>query len=85
MHNLSPRTRFCLHENMPDLPTSLVDTLNRNVRDLRISVTDRCNLRCIYCMPRSVFGKGFSFLPRDELLSFEEIERIARQSIPLEV
>ena len=78
MHNLSPRTRFCLHENMPDLPTSLVDTLNRNVRDLRISVTDRCNLRCIYCMPRSVFGKGFSFLPRDELLSFEEIERIAR-------
>ena len=65
-------------EKMPDLPFSLADTLNRNVRDLRISVTDRCNLRCIYCMPRSVFGKDFSFLPRDELLSFEEIERIAR-------
>ena len=63
---------------MSDLPTSLADTLNRNVRDLRISVTDRCNLRCIYCMPRSVFGHGFSFLPRDELLSFEEIERMAR-------
>jgi GTP 3',8-cyclase len=56
----------------------LRDTLNRPLRDLRISVTDRCNLRCTYCMPREVFGKDFVFLPRAELLSFEEIERIAR-------
>ena len=57
---------------------SIVDTLQRPLRDLRISVTDRCNLRCTYCMPREVFGREFAFLPRAELLSFEEIERIAR-------
>ena len=57
---------------------SLIDTLQRPLRDLRISVTDRCNLRCTYCMPREVFGKDFVFLPRGELLCFEEIERIAR-------
>jgi cyclic pyranopterin phosphate synthase len=56
----------------------LIDTLQRPLRDLRISVTDRCNLRCTYCMPREVFGKDFVFLPRGELLSFEEIERLAR-------
>ena len=55
-----------------------IDTLQRPLRDLRISVTDRCNLRCTYCMPREVFGKDFVFLPRAELLCFEEIERIAR-------
>ena len=54
------------------------DTLRRPLRDLRISVTDRCNLRCTYCMPREVFGKDFVFLPRAELLNFEEIERVAR-------
>ncbi|GAB3634315.1 GTP 3',8-cyclase MoaA [Microbacterium shaanxiense] len=48
------------------------------MRDLRISVTDRCNFRCVYCMPRAVFGRDYAFLDRDELLSFEEIERIAR-------
>jgi cyclic pyranopterin phosphate synthase len=53
------------------------DALRRPLRDLRISVTDRCNLRCTYCMPREVFGKDFVFLPRTELLSFEEITRIA--------
>lgn len=58
--------------------TPLIDTLQRPLRDLRISVTDRCNLRCTYCMPREVFGKDFVFLPRAELLCFEEIERIAR-------
>ena len=56
----------------------LADTRGREVRDLRISVTDRCNFRCIYCMPRSVFHKDYQFLPRQELLSFEEITRIAR-------
>jgi GTP 3',8-cyclase len=56
----------------------IVDRLERPLRDLRISVTDRCNLRCGYCMPREVFGRDFAFLHRTELLSFEEIERIAR-------
>lgn len=50
------------------------DTLNRPLRDLRISVTDRCNFRCVYCMPKEVFGRDFQFLSREELLSFEEIE-----------
>jgi len=55
------------------------------MRDLRISVTDRCNLRCTYCMPRAVFDKDHPFLPRTELLSFEEIERLARLFIQLGV
>ncbi|MCW3019385.1 MAG: molybdenum cofactor biosynthesis protein MoeA [Solirubrobacterales bacterium] len=54
------------------------DQLDRPLRDLRISVTDRCNLRCVYCMPKEVFGAGYAFLPRGELLSFEEIARVAR-------
>jgi cyclic pyranopterin phosphate synthase len=57
---------------------TVTDTLARPVRDLRISVTDRCNFRCTYCMPREVFGHDFVFLARDQLLSFEEIERLAR-------
>jgi cyclic pyranopterin phosphate synthase len=57
---------------------SLVDTLGRPIRDLRISVTDRCNFRCVYCMPKEVFGRDYQFLERRELLSFEEIERLAR-------
>ena len=56
----------------------LIDTRNRPLRDLRISVTDRCNFRCTYCMPREVFGTDFKFLPREELLTFEEITRLAR-------
>jgi GTP 3',8-cyclase len=55
-----------------------VDALGRPVRDLRISVTDRCNFRCQYCMPKSVFGQGYRFMDRKELLSFEELERVAR-------
>ena len=54
------------------------DTLGRPVRDLRISVTDRCNFRCVYCMPKEVFGRGYRFMDRAELLTFEEIERLAR-------
>ena len=54
-----------------------IDTMGRPVRDLRISVTDRCNFRCVYCMPREVFGRGYRFMDRKELLSFEEIERLA--------
>ncbi len=54
------------------------DTLGRPVRDLRISVTDRCNFRCQYCMPKSVFGHDYRFMDRKELLTFEELERVAR-------
>lgn len=56
----------------------LFDQRGRAMRDLRISVTDRCNFRCVYCMPRSVFDKDYAFLPRNALLSFEEITRVAR-------
>jgi GTP 3',8-cyclase len=55
----------------------LVDTLGRPVRDLRISVTDRCNFRCVYCMPKEVFGRDYAFLARTDLLTFEEIARLA--------
>ena len=57
---------------------TLTDTFGRPLRDLRISVTDRCNFRCVYCMPKEVFGREYEFLGRSELLTFEEIERIAR-------
>ncbi|HEY4996925.1 MAG TPA: GTP 3',8-cyclase MoaA [Solirubrobacteraceae bacterium] len=56
---------------------STLDLLGRPLRDLRISVTDRCNMRCRYCMPREAFGPGHAFMQREELLSFEEIARIA--------
>jgi len=57
---------------------ALADTLARPIRDLRVSVTDRCQFRCTYCMPREVFGRDFAFLPRDQLLTFEELTRVAR-------
>jgi len=56
----------------------VTDTLSRPLRDLRISVTDRCNFRCVYCMPKEVFGRDFQFLSREDLLSFEEVERLTR-------
>src|SRR5690348_10078752 len=56
----------------------IADTLNRPLRDLRISVTDRCNFRCVYCMPKEVFGRDFQFLPSAQLLTFEEITRLTR-------
>jgi GTP 3',8-cyclase len=59
-------------------PAPLRDALGRPLRDLRISVTDRCNFRCVYCMPKEVFGKDYAFLERKELLTFEEITRLAR-------
>src|SRR5260370_1380024 len=55
-----------------------LDLLGRPLHDLRISITDRCNFRCVYCMPKEVFGRDYEFLPRTQLLSFEEIERLAR-------
>ena len=60
-----------------DATGPLADTLGRRLHDLRISVTDRCNFRCVYCMPKDVFGRDYPFLPQDALLSFEEIARIA--------
>ena len=57
---------------------TLRDKLNRPIRDLRISVTDRCNFRCTYCMPKEVYGAHYQFMRRDELLSFEELVRIVR-------
>ncbi len=57
---------------------ALADALGRGLRDLRISVTDRCNFRCTYCMPRDVFGPDYPYLPHAEILSFEEIVRMAR-------
>jgi len=62
----------------PDPESAVLDTLHRPLRDLRISVTDRCNFRCNYCMPKEVFGRAYKFLPKDELLSYEEITRLAR-------
>lgn len=60
----------------------LADTLGRPLHDLRISVTDRCNFRCSYCMPKEVFDKTYQFLPQPSLLSFEEITRLARLFVP---
>lgn len=60
------------------MSNALTDQFNRPLRDLRISVTDRCNFRCVYCMPKEIFGAGYPFLPTDEMLTFEEIARLAR-------
>ena len=63
----------------------VADQLGRQMQDLRISVTDRCNFRCTYCMPKKVFDKHYSYLPHTALLSFEEITRLARQFVTLGV
>jgi GTP 3',8-cyclase len=59
------------------------DLLGRPLRDLRISVTDRCNFRCTYCMPKEIFGRDYAFLPHDQILTFEEIERVTRAFVGL--
>ncbi len=64
---------------------SVLDTLRRPLRDLRISVTDRCNFRCSYCMPKEVFGRDYAFLPQPSLLNFEELTRVARIAVGLGV
>ncbi len=61
-----------------EINTQIIDTLSRPIRDLRISVTDRCNFRCTYCMPKEVFNSDYEFLRRDDLLSFEEITRVSK-------
>src|SRR5487761_2558626 len=72
------------HKPLPP-PAALVagparDRLGRALRDLRISVTDRCNFRCVYCMPKEVFGKDYPYLAHSQLLSFEEITRLAKKA-----
>lgn len=57
---------------------TITDTFGRSIRDLRISITDRCNFRCVYCMPKEVFGRDYPFLARKEILTFEEIYRLSR-------
>jgi cyclic pyranopterin phosphate synthase len=66
-------------------PRDLADLRGRKLHDLRISVTDRCNFRCVYCMPKDVFGRDYPFLPHAELLTFEEITRVARRFVDLGV
>src|ERR1700730_492450 len=82
----STREKVLFHhstiDSVPDMRISserplAADSLGRPLRDLRISVTDRCNFRCTYCMPKEVFGRDFHFLPSSSLLTFEEIERLA--------
>src|SRR5436309_5587813 len=73
--------RLVLEEPVPMPVGSLVDTQGRVVRDLRISVTDRCNLRCVYCMP----AEGMPWLPKGDLLTYEEITRFARVCLDLGV
>jgi len=64
---------------------TLADTRGRQIRDLRISVTDRCNFRCTYCMPKEVFDSNYPYLPHNEVLTFEEITRVARIAVGLGV
>src|SRR5262245_25367451 len=70
---------------MTATPPSLLDRRGRPLRDLRISVTDRCNFRCPYCMPAEVFGRDFAFLPKEQVLSLEEIARLASIFVDLGV
>ena len=60
------------------MTVALEDSFHRPLRDLRVSITDRCNFRCVYCMPKEVYGRDYAFLPRRDLLTFEEITRLAR-------
>ena len=82
---ITPLADLRYASRIPAIPASLTaptgllsDTLGRPLRDLRISVTDRCNFRCNYCMPSEIFDKDYAFLPQSSLLSFEEITRIAK-------
>ena len=68
-----------------EVGTAVVDRLRRSLRDVRISLTDRCNFRCRYCMPREVFGPGHQFMPTPSLLTIDEIERLARVFVGLGV
>ncbi len=76
---LDARAALPIPQAPADAPAgALRDRRGRRVHDLRISVTDRCNFRCVYCMPKTVYGRDYPFLPRSEVLSYEEITRLAR-------
>jgi cyclic pyranopterin phosphate synthase len=82
----SPRIRAATTDPRGPLPEGpLRDRRGRTLRDLRISVIDQCNFRCTYCMPKEVFGRDYKFLDRDDLLSFDEIERLSRVFVGLGV
>jgi cyclic pyranopterin phosphate synthase len=81
---VAPEGRTC-NDRFVVVAEQPVDTLGRPMRDLRISVTDRCNFRCLYCMPKEAFGSDHAFLPRAEILDFEEIARVVQAAIPLGV
>ena len=74
MSELNPRPA----NRPPRTHDFVADTRGRLLRDLRVSVTDRCNFRCTYCMPKEIYGKDFQFLEREQLLSFGEIHRMVR-------
>jgi GTP 3',8-cyclase len=78
-------TRANVHSTGDLAREGLRDERGRLLRDLRLSVTDRCNLRCTYCMPKEVFGAGYQFLPKQELLTFEELTAVARAFVELGV
>ena len=78
------RTRVRVCAMSPNI-TAMLDTLHRPLRDLRLSVTDRCNFRCGYCMPKEIFGRGYDFLPKENILTFEELARISRVFVALGV
>lgn len=80
---MSSRLAIAASAAAPPAPVS--DGLGRALRDLRLSVTDRCNFRCVYCMPREVFGPDHVYLPKNEILSFEELARLARVFVGLGV
>lgn len=73
-----PQNRLAIPPLRQDAGLPLADTLGRGLRDLRISVTDRCNFRCTYCMPKEVFNDDYEYLPQTEILTFEEIVRLSR-------
>src|ERR1019366_5430776 len=84
-HRVIPVADLRYFASLPKIPAvplaptgELIDRLARPLHDLRISVTDRCNFRCSYCMPKEVFDKHYAFLPQASLLSFEEVTRLAR-------
>src|SRR5216117_2825783 len=84
----TPAMRDAFVREAADVPHDLqppADQRGRRMHDLRISVTDRCNFRCVYCMPKDVFGRDYPFLPHADLLTFEEIVRLARIHVELGV
>jgi GTP 3',8-cyclase len=85
VNDLNNRTLAIPAHRTGEHHASLADTRGRAMRDLRISVTDRCNFRCTYCMPKEVFDNQYQYLPHDEILSFEEITRVARIAVRLGV